>query len=152
MTACTNWLWEWFILFFFCLQSQARYCVATPSWTSSARSRSCPPRESFIWRTRLWPSRFTRWILKVVHCSPVWHRLCASSRSPSLSTSSYLPAHNEITPLVTLQGAGAAVHLLRLLRVMSELAPDRVSFPQAAAARWLFVLFDWFHLGQTHLV
>lgn len=41
---------------------------------------------------------------------------------------------------------------LRLLRVMSELAPDRVSFPQAATARWLFVLFDWFHLGQTHLV
>lgn len=23
--------------------------------------------------------------------------------------------------------------------------------PQAATVRWLFVLFDWFHLGQTHL-
>lgn len=132
------------------LQSPARYYAATPSWTSSVKSKSCPPRESFIWRTRLWPSKFTRWILKVSR--PAWHCLRVLDRSPLLSTSPYLPAHNEITPVVTLQEASAAVHLLRLLRVMTELAPDKVSFPQAATARWLFVLFDWFHLGQTHLV
>lgn len=91
---------------------------------------------------------FRRWRSPSGTASAVFDR-SLSLCTPSLS---YLPAHNEISPLVTLQGAGAAVHLLRLLRVMTELAPDRVSFPQAAAARWLFVLFDWFHLGQTHLV
>lgn len=60
--------------------------------------------------------------------------------------------HSKITPIIMLWGIIAVLFFgcVNLLSVITE-GNNQFSFLQAAALRGLFVLFNWFHLGPTHL-